>query len=284
VLPTTSFICQDILQSGLSHPDKYGANDWCKRVKIEDGTGFSPPSAIPITNAYLHSKPLFPSNNSEKMFPTFHEDGASTASGSIFNESTHRYPDVMGCRTSSSHSFLQDTSLGNDEFAAFDAASTIQELSGITASGCARSLLSSQSQNSSSHSSGIPMAQQLLVSCRNTCYSMDQIIGVSSQVSSSTGVPNKFPSWVTSSVKGSHLGPMPIPENSHVVNFDITDGVYHGFNAKDHLGSEDDTTIDLLQLSSQLQRVEHQKQSMQEKQEMILSAAPASLKKASKFL
>lgn len=190
----------------------------------------------------------------------------------------------MGCRTSSSHSFLQDTSLGNDEFAAFDAASTIQELSGITASGCARSLLSSQSQNSSSHSSGIPMAQQLLVSCRNTCYSMDQIIGVSSQVSSSTGVPNKFPSWVTSSVKGSHLGPMPIPENSHVVNFDITDGVYHGFNAKDHLGSEDDTTIDLLQLSSQLQRVEHQKQSMQEKQEMILSAAPASLKKASKFL
>lgn len=284
VLPTTSFICQDILQSGLSHPDKYGANDWCKRVKIEDGTGFSPPSAIPITNAYLHSKPLFPSNNSEKMFPTFHEDGASTASGSIFNESTHRYPDVMGCRTSSSHSFLQDTSLGNDEFAAFDAASTIQELSGITASGCARSLLSSQSQNSSSHSSGIPMAQQLLVSCRNTCYSMDQIIGVSSQVSSSTGVPNKFPSWVTSSVKGSHLGPMPIPENSHVVNFDITDGVYHGFNAKDHLGSEDDTTIDLLQLSSQLQRVEHQKQSMEEKQEMILSAAPASLKKASKFL
>lgn len=284
VLPTTSFICQDILQSGLSHPDKYGANDWCKRVKIEDGTGFSPPSAIPITNAYLHSKPLFPSNNSEKMFPTFHEDGASTASGSIFNESTHRYPDVMGCRTSSSHSFLQDTSLGNDEFAAFDAASTIQELSGITASGCARSLLSSQSQNSSSHSSGIPMAQQLLVSCRNTCYSMDQIIGVSSQVSSSTGVPNKFPSWVTSSVKGSHLGPMPIPENSHVVNFDITDGVYHGFNAKDHFGSEDDTTIDLLQLSSQLQRVEHQKQSMQEKQEMILSAAPASLKKASKFL
>lgn len=283
-LPTTSFICQDILQSGLSHPDKYGANDWCKRVKIEDGTGFSPPSAIPITNAYLHSKPLFPSNNSEKMFPTFHEDGASTASGSIFNESTDRYPDVMGGRTSSSHSFLQDTSLGNDEFAAFDAASTIQELSGITASGCARSLLSSQSQNSSSHSSGIPMAQQLLVSCRNTCYSMDQIIGVSSQVSSSTGVPNKFPSWVTSSVKGSHLGPIPIPENSHVVNFDITDGVYHGFNAKDHLGSEDDTTIDLLQLSSQLQRVEHQKQSMQEKQEMILSAAPASLNKASKFL
>lgn len=282
--PTTSFICQDILQSGLSHPDKYGANDWFKRVKIEDVTGFSPPSAIPITNAYLHSKPLFPSNNSEKMFPTFHEDGASTASGSIFSESTDRYPDFMGGRTSSSHSFLQDTSLGNDEFAAFDAASTIQELSGITASGCARSLLSSQSQNSSSHSSGIPMAQQLLVSCRNTCYSMDQIIGVSSQVSSSTGVPNKFPSWATSSIKGSHLGPVPIPENSNVVNFDITDGVYHGFNAKDHLGSEDDTTMDLLQLSSQLQRVEHQKQSMQEKQEMILSAAPASLNKASKFL
>lgn len=218
------------------------------------------------------------------MFPAFHEDGASTASGSIFSESTDRYPDFMGGRASSSHSFLQDTSLGNDEFAAFDAASTIQELSGITASGCARSLLSSQSQNSSSHSSGIPMDQQMLVACRNTCYSMDQIIGVSSQVSSSTGVPNKFPSWATSSVKGSHLSPVPIPENSHVVNFDITDGVYHGFNAKDHLGSEDDTTIDLLQLSSQLQRVEHQKQSMQEKQEMILSAAPASLNKASKFL
>ncbi|KAJ6760503.1 SQUAMOSA PROMOTER-BINDING-LIKE PROTEIN 13A ISOFORM X1 [Salix purpurea] len=109
-LTTASFICQDILQSGLSHPNKYGAN-----------------------------------------------------------------------------------------------ASTIQELSGITTSGCAHSLLSSQSQNSSSHSSGIPMYHQLIVSCRNT------------------------------------------------------DGVYHGshfFNASDHLSSEDDTTTDLFQLPSQLQRVQ----------------------------
>ncbi|KAB5524827.1 hypothetical protein DKX38_022576 [Salix brachista] len=256
-LTTASFICQDILQSGLSHPHKYGANGWCKRVKIEDGTG-SPPSSIPITNAYLHSKSLFPSNNFEKIFPTFHEVGANTASGSILNESTDRYQDVMGGRTSSSHSFLQDTSLVNNELTAFDTASTIQDFSGITASGCARSLLSSQSQNSSSHSSGVPMDHQLVVSCRNTCYSMDQIIGASSQASSSE-VPNKFPSWVTSSVEGSHLSPLLISGNSHVVNFDVTDGVYHGshfLNAKDHHGSEDDTTTDLLQLPSQPQRVQ----------------------------
>ncbi|KAJ6339991.1 hypothetical protein OIU77_007856 [Salix suchowensis] len=256
-LTTASFICQDILQSGLSHRNKYGANGWCKRVKIEDGTG-SPPSSIPITNAYLHSKSLFPSNNFEKIFPTFHEVGANTASGSILNESTDRYQDVMGGKTSSSHSFLQDTSLVNNELTAFDEASTIQELSGITTSGCAHSLLSSQSQNSSSHSSGIPMYHQLIVSCRNTGNSMDQITGASSQASSSE-VPKKFPSWVTSSVEASHLGPLLISGNSHVVNFDVTDGVYHGshfFNARDHLGSEDDTTTDLLQLPSQPQRVQ----------------------------
>lgn len=64
------------------------------------------------------------------------------------------------------------------------------------------------------------------------------------------------------------FGPILISDNSDAVNF--SDGIFQGsqyVDARACLPCEDGPTIDLLQLSSQLQRVEHEKQSMQLKLE-----------------
>ncbi|XVF08903.1 hypothetical protein REPUB_Repub07fG0044700 [Reevesia pubescens] len=60
MLTTTSFICHDILPSGVLHPGKYVTNEWGKRIKVEDGTDYSPFSAIPITNGHFHLKSPYP--------------------------------------------------------------------------------------------------------------------------------------------------------------------------------------------------------------------------------
>jgi hypothetical protein len=52
--------------------------------------------------------------------------------------------------------------------------------------------------------------------------------------------------------------------------FEMADGIFQGsdfVNVKDRLSCEDGTTIDLLQLSTQLQCVEHQRRALQVKQE-----------------
>ncbi|XP_043806729.1 squamosa promoter-binding-like protein 6 isoform X4 [Manihot esculenta] len=238
----TSFICQDLLPTDPLHPEKYGTNNWRRQIKIEDGSEFSLLSSIPVTR-------------------------------SIFGESTNRYPHELGGSNSDSRSLIQDISLGNEHLTAFDTVATIQGLSGITSSSCALSLLSSQSHNYSSHSAEISMACPVVVTGNNTHYSVTQIseklTGVSSQASTS-GVPNKFSSSGASSAEGSHLGSILMSDGSDAINFDISDGIYQGsnfMNAKHHLPCEDGTTINLLELSSQLQRVESQKQSMQAKQE-----------------
>ena len=273
MLTTTSFICQDILPSGLLHPEKYVTNEWGKRIKVEDGTDYSPLSAIPIANGHFHLKAPYPPSGIEKLFPSFHDNGANTATDDILGENNALYPHDFGGPNSGSRPLFQDTSLGSEDIDIFDAASTIQGLSGISDSGCAPSLLSSQSQNSSSHSSGIPMAHSLVIPSRHTHYNMSQVseklIGVRSQALT-TGVSNKFSSSGMNSTEGSHLGSLLISDGSEATNFNITDGIYPGsefMNTKDRLSCEEGPTIDLLQLSSQLQRVEHQRQSMQVKQE-----------------
>ncbi|OMO70134.1 Transcription factor, SBP-box [Corchorus capsularis] len=273
MLTTASFICQDILPSGLLHPEKYVTNEWSKRIKVEDGTDYGPLSAISIANGNFQLKSPYPSSGIDKLFPSFHDNGANTTTGSMLSENNARYPHDFGGLNSGSRPLFQDTSLGSEDINVFDAASTIQGLSGISDSGCALSLLSSQSQNSSTHSSGIPMSRSLVISGSHTHYNMshvsEKLIGISSQAST-TGVSNKFSSSGMNSTEGSHLGPLLISDGNETANFDITNGIYQGsefINTKDRLSCEDGPTIDLLQLSSQLLRVEHQRQSMQAKQE-----------------
>ncbi|XP_057952206.1 squamosa promoter-binding-like protein 6 isoform X2 [Malania oleifera] len=270
---TTSFICQDILPSSLLQPENYETNNWCRLIKLEDGADYSPHSAIPSTNRHLHAKPLFPSYNFEKHYLPFHNNGINPVTGSIFSESSNHYPHTLAGPNSVSRSMFQNTSLGSEDFTVFDTASSFQALSGIPDSSCALSLLSSQSQNSSNHSSGIPMADPMITTGSHTHYNVSQVserlLGISPQASTS-GVSNKFPSYGMSSAEGNHLGSILISDGSDDADFEVADGIFQGsdlMNAKDRLSCQDGPTIDLLQLSSQLQRVENQRQSMQVKQE-----------------
>ncbi|XP_050257052.1 squamosa promoter-binding-like protein 6 isoform X3 [Quercus robur] len=271
-LTTTSFVCQEIPPSGLFQPEKYGTSDWCRHIKIEGGSDYRPMTTFPITNGNQHSKSLFPTYSIEKQFPPFHDSGANTTTGSIFSENVSQYTHDIGGQNSSSRSFFQSTS-GSEDFSVFDAASTAQGLSGISDSGCALSLLSSQSQNSSSHSSGIPMARPLIMPGSHPHYGMSRVsekfIGVSSQASPS-GASNKFISSEMNSAEENHLGHVFISDSSDAINLEITDGIFQGsdfLHSSDRHSCESGPTIDLLQLSSELHRVEHQRQSLQVKQE-----------------
>ncbi|KAK0586075.1 hypothetical protein LWI29_000542 [Acer saccharum] len=265
---TSSFICQDILPAGVVHPEKCGTNNWFKHTKVENRTDGSP-SAISSTNGTMHSKSFFPFYM-EKPVASFHDNIANTATESIFNMNNARYPhDMGGGPNSGSSPLFQDSSLGSEDLTVFDTASTMQGLSGISDSGCACSLLSSKSQNSSSQFSGIPMTRPFVLTGHNTHYSMCQVseklTGVSSQCSTS-GVSKRL----LSCVEGSNLGPILISDSYNSGNFDISNGIYKGsdfMSSKDRFSCENGATIDLVQLSSQLQRVEHQRQSMAVKQE-----------------
>ncbi|CAL1389583.1 unnamed protein product [Linum trigynum] len=276
----TSFICQDILPGSLVYPQKSESNHWSRSVKLEEesDSNMSALSAImPITSSHLHSKFSSP-HSFEKIFPPIHNSVVTTAAaGSIFSEHSNWYPhDVGGSSNSgsSSCSLPQDVSFGkNDDFINFDPASTIQELSGvkIVDSGCALSLLSSQSQSSS----GIPPMAHHHRSFLNPNNSSSSSSSSSSrydmqhQVSSSARLI-RFGSHVSAGAPSTsadvgHLNPM------FLCDLDgDTDGINqegsHFMNQKDQrLSCEDGGhTIDLLQLSSQLHRVEREKQLKQE--------------------
>ncbi|CAN1311910.1 Squamosa promoter-binding-like protein 6 [Linum perenne] len=122
-----------------------------------------------------------------------------------------------------------------------------------SSTGCALSLLSSQSQSSSSgQSSRIPMAhhRSLLVQ-NNNHYGMNH---------QDSGRMIRFGSQM-SPTETTHFSPMLL---SHLE--DNTNGIYQGSHFKggrqclSSEDGEDTTTIDLLQLSSQLHRVEREKQ------------------------
>ncbi|XP_023531131.1 squamosa promoter-binding-like protein 6 [Cucurbita pepo subsp. pepo] len=253
--PATSFICQEILPSGIMHPEKYGTSDWCRTVKIEDKNEYMPLSAVHVPSGHLHSKSLFSPYDIDTQIPPFHDNGLNAAATNMFKENSNQYPISVG-------GVFNNPSLGSEYFSVFSAATT-DRISGLSDSGCALSLLSSQTQNSSTHSSGIPIARPLVLLEGQNHYSMSQLseklMGVSSQVSVS-GVSNKFNSSGLNT-----LGPISTPETSDAVNFESTNRVFHGSNLADT--TEGSPTIDLLQLSSQLHRVEHERQVMQVKQE-----------------
>lgn len=272
-LTPASFIVPEMLPSGIMHPERYEIGGfWRPIIKAECGGGFKHLSSMSITNGHPMSRSLFPSHN-QKQFPFLHhENGAASTTESIFCDSNGQYPPSLGAAQNSGlRPLFHDTSLGSEDFNVFYTPSTVQGLSGISDS-CALSLLSSQSQNSPSQSSGIPLAHPFVIpSSHSHHYSMSQVsekIGISSHTSSSR-VSDGFPSELNHA-DGGNLGPALISDNHDIVHFGMADGIFQQsdfVSVKDRLSCEDDATIDLLQLSSQLQRVEHQRQSLQLKQE-----------------
>ncbi|KAL6175404.1 hypothetical protein ACLB2K_052045 [Fragaria x ananassa] len=256
-----SFVCQDILPSSILDAENYRTSDWRRRVKVEGGTQHRPLSGVPETNGQLHLKPVF-SYDIGKQYPPVHVDDTNNLpSGSILGETGSQYPHDMRSLNSGSRSIYNEGALGSEGFNDFHTtASTVQRLSRIPESCCAHSLLSSQSQNSTSYASGIPIAHPSVMSVSQTHYNLSQVSDKLCSQGSTSGVSNKFPS---------SGGPMTISNGRDAINFG-TNGIFQGsqfLNTKYRLSCDGGTTVDLLQLSSELQRVDDQQHSLQVKQE-----------------
>ncbi|CAK9133821.1 unnamed protein product [Ilex paraguariensis] len=260
---TSSFNSRGLLPSSLLHPQKYEMNDWRRHIKVENVADYSP-SAIPVTNEHMQSMSLFHSSAFDKQCLPFHDNGITTTTGSKFSENSDGGSNLI------SRSLVQNGSIGSEGFSFFNSAATVHGQSEISDSGRALSLLSFQTHNSSSHSSGIPMVHSLIIPGGHAHYRQtavsEKFLGVSVQTSG-MGETSKIHSSGISSVEESQLDPILISDGTNAVNFGMDEIFQRSeyINGKDHLSCNDEPTIDLLQLSSQLQRVEHQKQLMQMK-------------------
>ncbi|KAK9277172.1 hypothetical protein L1049_006711 [Liquidambar formosana] len=235
-LPTRlPFVFQDILPSGVPCPDRYEQANWCKHIKLEERPIYSPQLVIPITNGQLLPKTLH-LHSVEKHYPSGIHSSATEA------------------------------------HTVFDAASTVQQLSGVSDSSCALSLLSAQTQDLSSHSTGIPTASPMIIHSGHALCTVDQnsnkVIGVSSLENFTT---NGFHSSGMNSMEVDQRGPIILSDAGNAVDFGVhADGIFQGsdsLDAKYCVSPEHGSTVDLLQLSSHLQRVERQRNIMHVKQE-----------------
>lgn len=260
---TSPFACQDILSSRYLHQPKYEMSDWCKNVKVEDGVDYSPQLAMPFTNGQLQPKSHFTSYHAKKGCHSFH-DGLPAVTTSRINESTNSSLHDMRGSDFVSPSLFHTTSTGSEVLHALDT-SSIQGLSGISNSSNALSLLSSQSQGSSNHSTVFSTSRPLIQPNNN--YNVTQasknVLGLGPQASAGR-MSNTFNSSGINSAEGG-LDQMIFPNNTCGINRVIQGSDL--VNSKNQLSCEDGPTIDLLQLSSQLQRVEHQRFSVQVKQD-----------------
>ncbi|XP_009777336.1 squamosa promoter-binding-like protein 6 isoform X2 [Nicotiana sylvestris] len=232
----SSSLCQNILGSSILYQPKYEMEDWYKNVKVEDAADYNPRLTMPFTNGHSQSKSLCTSYHAEKQCPPFHDEEITAPTRSKIDESSKSYLHDIEGSDFVTRPLVQSFSIGGDVLHVLDSISTIQGISGISNSGCAPSLLSSQSQDSSNQSSLIPTASHLITPSSNAHYNVTHIsekpLGVSPQALSSR-VPDTFNSAGVNSGE-SCLEQILVSNSSN--NCFINDPM-----------------IDLLQLSSQIQ-------------------------------
>uniref|UniRef100_A0A2N9EUH8 SBP-type domain-containing protein n=1 Tax=Fagus sylvatica TaxID=28930 RepID=A0A2N9EUH8_FAGSY len=224
----------DIIRSGVIYPGKYEQANWLRHIKLEGDSICGPQSAMPITSGHL-----FPKN-----FLHLHGRGKQHSSGV--------------------------PSSGAEDYAV--TASTVQELSGASISSCALSLLSAQSQDLSSHLAGIPMASPQVMQDGFAHHGVDQISDKHLRVTSmEQDGPNGFYSYGMNSFEVDKTGSIMLSDASHAADFQVhSNGIFQEsdmLNAKYCPSPEHGPTVNLLQLSSHLQRVERQRNPTEVKQE-----------------
>lgn len=229
------FVFQDILPGSVYCPDGYGQANPSRSIKLEKEPIYSSQLVIPISGQ-LPPKSFLHLYGTERQCPP---------------------------------GFL---SSGTEDCTGFYPASTVQELPGVSKSNCALSLLSAQSQDLSNHLMGIPVANPPTVQGCHAHYSAvhnsDKPIGMSSLEKFAS---NGSYSSRMNSVEVAQMGPVMLPDGGNAVSFEVrTNRNFQGsdfLNAKYSHSSEREPTVDLLQLSSHLKRVEWQRNYMHVKQE-----------------
>ncbi|XP_041013242.1 squamosa promoter-binding-like protein 6 [Juglans microcarpa x Juglans regia] len=232
--PRTRFVFPDIFRAGIVPPGKSDQANWFTHIKLEGESFYSPQSAIPLANGQLIPK----------SFLHLHDIGKQHCLG------------VPSAGTENC-----DVTV-----------STIQELSGASISSRALSLLSAQSQDLSSHLTGIPMASPQIMQGDSAHHVGVQIFEKPLRASSMEQCgPSGFYSRGLNSMDVGKMGSIMFSDASHAADFQVcTEGGFQDsdmLNAKYCPSPEHGSTVDWLQLSSHLHRVERQKNSIQLKQE-----------------
>lgn len=232
----TPFVFSDILPGVVLSPDKYEQVNQFGDIKFEDEPIYNPQLTVPMMSSQLLSKSfIHPIGIGKQHF--------------------------SGIPTSETDDYRFHTTAG------------IQKPSGASQSTCALSLLSSQSQHLSSHSTGIPSPSPMIMqgAHQTVGHLLDKPLrlrsmerhgganGFYSCAMNPVGVVDQFESTMFS-------------EANPAVDFEVHDADRafqdsHNLQTKYCLAAEHGSTVDLLQLSSHLQRVEHQRNFMQVKQE-----------------
>ncbi|KAL5553591.1 hypothetical protein UlMin_040992 [Ulmus minor] len=229
----TPFVFSDILPGVILSTEKYDNGNQFEHIKFDCESIYSSQFGGPLTSRQLLSKSFT------------HSQGTGKQSA----------PGIP--------------SSGTEDYG-FHIPATTHKLSGASNSTRALSLLSAQSQNFSSHSAGIPPDSPLIL--QGAHHSNGQLSDISLRLRSKERYgPNGFYSCGKNSMGVDQLNSMMLPETSHTGNFDIhADGVFQDSSCLDTeycLSPKNGSTVDLLQLSSHLQRVEHQRNYMQVKHE-----------------
>lgn len=190
----------------------------------------------------------------------------NTVVSGVSYENVHHY--VQNVRDL--HSIFQDASSGTKEFSSFSISPTVEGLGKVLDSSCALSLLSTQSQNSPRNLSAIPIAWPLTVQGGSTHYNVgqftDKLMAVSSQPSAIIA-SNRFSS---PGMEHDHMEAELVSDASNTFDAQVDSNFRtSGFvNSNDSfLFREHGNTVDLLQLSRQLDNAELQRHSVQVKQE-----------------
>ncbi|KAG7975222.1 hypothetical protein I3843_06G087700 [Carya illinoinensis] len=229
----TPFVFPDIFQAGVVYPGKSVQANGFRHIKLEGESFNSPQSAMPITSRQLLSNSILHLHGIGKQ----HCLGLPSSGTEDYNVTV----------------------------------STVQELSGPSISSLALSLLSAQSEDLSSHLIGIPMASPQIMQGDSAHHGDVQVSEKPLKVSSMEQYgPNGLYSYGMNSIEVDKLGSIMFSDASHAAGFQVhTDGIFQEskmLNAK-YCPPDHGSTVDWLQLSSHLQRVEQQKNSLQVKQE-----------------
>ncbi|KAB5544592.1 hypothetical protein DKX38_012704 [Salix brachista] len=229
----TSLLFPNMLPGSTFYPENYEEENWCRRIKLEENSIYSSSSAIPLGNGQLLPK----------SFLHLHGNGLQKTCGI-------------------SPPAIDDGNFSNT--------GTFHELAGALPSSCALSLLSAESQDLS-HSAANISARPLVSQVSRARQSLD-IVNKSSGVGSlDKYLPNGLYLSGTNFTEVNNMGPFVVSGSDHASDFQVeTDGFLHQsdiLNAKYCVSHETGSTVDLLQLSSHLQRVEQQRNSIQVKHE-----------------
>ncbi|CAK9142438.1 unnamed protein product [Ilex paraguariensis] len=231
----SSSVFPNIPPGGFLCPERCEKGNQCRHIKLDEDKIYNPPSGLPISNGQALPKSFLDLHCIGNQYPS-----------ESFSSITH-YPSP-------------------------DMASSIQESSGFSTSRSALSLLSAESRGFSSHSTDMPTAVPLIVQGELNAH---QVLGQNSSNPLCISVlENYVPNGFFSSGMDSALanvGPPMLPDNGISVNFEVQKGgIFPRSDAMDSkycLSPESGPTVDLLQLSTHLQRVEQHRNYVQVKQE-----------------